>query len=109
MDEHKQIARQLRELSQYCATDGFEDVCVKAADLLEKEYNVKSEKVETKTIAVLSLIHDYGGIDGAHHKQWLLDQILRVLTEDNYHKWVTEFCVGEDGPDTYEWDTGIAP
>lgn len=73
----------------------------------------------------------YGQIDGDHHKQWLIDQVMRILqgtkvivsqaswknghTEDrfaleevpsfNYQKFVMEY---EDG-DKYEWDQGIAP
>jgi hypothetical protein len=61
-----------------------------------------------KIVKIIDLIGEYGGIDGAHHKQWLLDQILRVAL-DNYGDWVGEYCDGEDGPNTYEWDTGIAP
>ncbi len=63
---------------------------------------------EQRTADALDLIHRYGGIDGAHHKQWLLDQIVRVLAKD-YEAWVAEHCDGEDGPDTHEWDEGIAP
>ena len=58
---------------------------------------------------VLELIVQYGGIDGAHHKQWLLDQIVRKLTGEDYGKWVSEYQDGEDGPETYLWDEGIAP
>lgn len=58
---------------------------------------------------VLSLIEELGGIDGAHHKQWLLDQIVRVLTGENYAAWVAEHKSGIDGPETYLWDEGIAP
>ena len=58
---------------------------------------------------VVDLIKEYGGIDGAHHKQWVLDQIVRGLTGENYQKWVAEYQDGEDGPQTYIWDGGIAP
>lgn len=61
-----------------------------------------------KIIKTIDLIEQYGGIDGAHHKQWVIDQIARVLI-DNYDKWVVEMCDGEDGPNTYDWDIGIAP
>ncbi|MDA8113527.1 MAG: hypothetical protein M0Z43_02205 [Acidithiobacillus sp.] len=57
----------------------------------------------------LDLIADYGGTDGAHHKQWLLDQVVRALAGDKYVDWVSEWQSGEDGPHTHEWDTGIAP
>ncbi len=51
----------------------------------------------------------YGGFDGAHHKTWVIDQMVRCLLAEKYDKWVEEVCSGNDGPDTYEWDTGIAP
>jgi hypothetical protein len=60
-------------------------------------------------IAALDMIHKYGGIDGGHHKQWVLDQVVRALTGDKYAKWVEDHNAGDDGPNTYEWDVGIAP
>lgn len=74
--------------------------------------------------AILSLIEHYGGIDGEHHKQWVIDQIVRIITgprlretlsgkfetiPSTYDAWVTAMKAGEDGPDTYDWDTGITP
>lgn len=64
---------------------------------------------EDKIEAALTLIKDYGGIDGAHHKDWVLDQVTRKLTGDKYEKFVAEAKDGEDGPNTYDWDEGIAP
>ena len=63
----------------------------------------------TKILLALGLINRYGGIDGAHHKQWLLDQVVRRLTESRYDDWVKAHKQGEDGPDTYDWDEGISP
>lgn len=57
---------------------------------------------------VLNLIDEHGGEKGGHHKQWLLDKIVNVLS-DNYNEWVKKYENGEDGPKTYEWDRGIAP
>lgn len=51
----------------------------------------------------------YGGIDGAHHKDWVIDQVIRILAGDDYDRVVKEACNGEDGPETYSWDCGIAP
>ena len=56
----------------------------------------------------LSLINQYGGSDGAHHLTWVLDQVVRILVDD-YDEWVRKHNAGEDGPDTYAWNTGIAP
>lgn len=53
----------------------------------------------------------YGGIDGSHHKAWVIDQMVRALawSPDQYEQIVAEAKSGEDGPETYSWDVGIAP
>lgn len=51
----------------------------------------------------------YGGIDGAHHKAWVIDQMVRILAGDEYENVVRDAKAGEDGTETYEWDEGIAP
>ena len=56
----------------------------------------------------LSMIHQYGGTEGDHHRAWLIDQVVRILADD-YNEWVRKHNDGEDGPDTYTWDIGIAP
>lgn len=53
----------------------------------------------------LQIARDGAQTDGAHHKLWCIDQMVRALTGDAYDDWVAEY--EEDG--TYEWDTGIAP
>lgn len=40
--------------------------------------------MDVKDIKILQLIKKYGSIDGAHHKQWVLDQIVRIITVDDY-------------------------
>lgn len=65
----------------------------------------EAEKIK----AAIELAVQYGGIDGAHHKTWVIDQMVRILAGDDYEKTVAEACDGEDGPETYEWDCGIAP
>ena len=79
-------------------------------------------------------IEMYGYIDGNHHKNWLLDQVSRILkgtkvnlkiakwdngTENErfdleeppkeYWDWVKKMKAGEDGEDTYGYEFGIAP
>lgn len=51
----------------------------------------------------------YGGIDGEHHKTWVIDQMVRALTGDRYEQVVAEARDGEVGPESYSWDIGIAP
>ena len=88
---------------------------------------------DTRIRKALEFAIKYGGIDGAHHKDWVIDQMVRALTgcpmltgettpvhgksytyayqgeSDEYLKLVADACDGEDGPDTYSWDEGIAP
>jgi alpha/beta superfamily hydrolase len=67
----------------------------------------------TPTEKALALIFRYGGIDGGHHKQWVLDQVVRILAEtpDGYAEWLNDFRGDDDGQGhfRYEWDEGIAP
>ena len=74
---------------------------------------------------------DYGQIDGAHHKTWVIDQMVRALTgcptikvkecgyngdytyekqgeSEPYKEFIRIYSTDEDGEE-YEWDTGIAP
>jgi len=75
----------------------------------------------------------FGGADGSHHKAWVIDQMVRALTGcpqqrlvtthrdgdssehvvqgkgDEYIGFVRRARAGFNGPDTYEWDEGIAP
>lgn len=83
--------------------------------------------------AALGIASGYGSTDGAHHKAWVIDQMVRALTGcptititvdpphgpsysyegygecEEYHQFVALHNEGEDGPETYEWDEGIAP
>lgn len=68
-----------------------------------------NENMDLRIAGALGVIHKFGGTDGAHHKQWLLDQVLQSLTASGYKAWVKDFEHGEDGPHSYEWDQGIAP
>lgn len=75
----------------------------------------------------------FGGIYGDHHKAWVIDQMVRALTDcpmvtesaidvhgksyeyeaqgesEEYKKLVADACNGEDGAETYSWEVGIAP
>jgi hypothetical protein len=62
-----------------------------------------------KVAAALHIAICYCGVDGEHHKSWVIDQMIRVLTGDDYDRIIAEYCDGEDGSNTYEHDVGIAP
>jgi hypothetical protein len=82
----------------------------------------------------LYFIGQYGATDGAHHKDWVLDQVAKALhgtkpiiklakwsngkeeyrvslaePTSQYDAWVAQLRNGENGPDTYEYSAGIAP
>ena len=57
----------------------------------------------------LLIIVRFGDIDGAHHKTWVIDQVARILSGENYEALVKWACDGEYGPETYIWEEGIAP
>ena len=59
--------------------------------------------------AAIRTIEQFGGIDGDHHKSWVIDQIARALLGAEYGEWVKAMKNGEDGPETYEWDEGTTP
>jgi hypothetical protein len=68
-----------------------------------------AETIINSVEKAIKLAVDYGSIDGAHHKDWVIDQIVRALAGDRYEDIVRDAKAGEDGPDTYEWNCGIAP
>ena len=49
---------------------------------------------------VIAILIEAGSIDGAHHKQWAIDQALRMLIGADYE---TTFGLSD------YWDKGIAP
>lgn len=87
----------------------------------------------TKEDWALHWIYMYGQIDGGHHKQWVLDQVVQILNgsevivieakwdsghkedrfriepSEKYHKWVKEYEYDEEEDEYYEYDAGIAP
>jgi hypothetical protein len=93
----------------------------------------KKAELKERIEKALECAMRYSQIDGSHHKMWCIDQIVRYLTgcpleereatdcrgnpytyqalgeSEEYQDFVAEACDGEDGPDTYSWDTGGPP
>ena len=69
----------------------------------------RAEDLKEGSDSALDVLGGYGGIDGSHHKTWVIDQAVRYLTGSAYDEWARQAKAGEDGPDTYDWDEGIAP
>jgi len=95
---------------------------------------ILTHRLDIACEAIQLWIEMYSGCDGAHHKDWLIDQIARInfgaeiivseaswddgTTElryklgdptEKYLDWVASMKDGEDGPDTYDYNVGIAP
>ena len=65
--------------------------------------------LEQRIAAAIELAVRFGGIDGDHHKAWVIDQMVRKLSGPGYRKVVRDARRGEDGPETYTWEVGIPP
>lgn len=60
--------------------------------------------LEVGVAEALTVAEDFGQTDGAHHKTWTIDQMVRALliTDERYNDWVAAAKDGEEGPETYE-------
>jgi hypothetical protein len=79
--------------------------------MIEKPGN---DNLQVKIDQAVELIAQYGWIDGAHHKQWVLDQVLRALLGEGYEKFIADnfherYREGDEDVVTDHWDRGIAP
>ncbi len=96
---------------------------------------MKADNQASRIERALKLAIRFGGIDGDHHKAWVIDQMVRELTgcpkvrrlspfkwtddkrhritmlgeSEEYKELVREARHGELGPETYDWDEGICP
>lgn len=83
---------------------------MREVDLRDNYDRANQELAKLKKQKDAALEHaEFGGTDGAHHKAWVIDQIVRALTGDGYAAWVADMRAGQDGPETYDWDEGIPP
>ena len=79
---------------------GFESLLLRMDD---------AEYLEDKILSALDILWYNAGDDGAHHKAWVIDQMVRALTGIDYENWVVSHNAGEDGPNTYDCEKGVAP
>lgn len=67
------------------------------------------EQLKERIDKAIEIAVRYGGTDEAHHKAWVIDQMIRTLAGEKYEEIVKDAKAGEDGPETYGWDEGVAP
>ena len=67
--------------------------------------------MEQRIENALNIAWKYAQIDGAHHKMWVIDQMVRTLcgNEEAYKDWVKTYETPLCNEDYYKWDIGIAP
>lgn len=70
---------------------------------------VEPEKRTEAMKKALQIFNQYGGIEGDHHRTWVLDQIVRALTGPHYEVYVLYHKHGENGSNTYSYDCGTPP
>lgn len=85
------------------------DMVASNSELRCQQAERERDEARAERDGALRVALEYGNIDGSHHKMWVIDQMVRRLTGDDYDKWVAEAKAGADGPNTYAWDEGIAP
>ena len=83
------------------------------SDRLEEHYyhlpDIPAEEANARLRKIVELAQ-MGQFDGAHHKTWVIDQVVRAATGDHYERWVTWFRGDpEDEANHYFWDEGVPP
>lgn len=77
--------------------------------LIDQMANVL-DSYQTGLAQACGVAESYGNsVDGAHHKQWVIDQMLRKLLGEEYDEWVKQYNARATQDDLAEWDCGIAP
>lgn len=67
------------------------------------------EAARKSVSAALVVAERYGMVDGAHHKQWVIDQMIRALLGDGYAAWRKAYAEAPDAAEYEPWDEGIGP
>lgn len=62
-------------------------------------------QLEKQIAHALHIAESYGTVSGAHHKMWVIDQMVRALTGPDYDEWVE----GYDFEMTDFWSRGVHP
>lgn len=66
-----------------------------------KEYQEKEDKI-------FELCSKLADIDGSHHKQWALIEIMKIIKGSEFDEWLKAWEIDEDG-EYIELDKGVAP
>ncbi|WP_326554626.1 hypothetical protein [Micromonospora sp. NBC_01813] len=86
------------------ATDAMGAGCARL-DVFRAKYVQVADAPRTQIAEALAIAFKHGGYDGAHHKAWVIDRMVRALTGgEHYAAWIKGY--EQDGE--YEWERGVA-
>lgn len=68
-----------------------------------------SAELQKRINIALEVACQFGPTEGGHHKMWVIDQMVRALTGDNYEQWVKSGSIYYGGQHFEEWETGVIP
>lgn len=87
----------------------YKNTIPKISESIETVLSMLKEK-DKEIEKALEIAFQYGQIDGDHHKTWVIDQMVRILTGDKYNEFVKEYETDEEtGEKEWTWKNGIAP
>jgi len=89
--------------------EGMATAAIMAEGIAAVQHRLEEQSADDRIQKAIDMAVQHGGHDGAHHKDWVIDQMVRILAGDRYDQIVAEARSGEDGPETYDWEIGIAP
>lgn len=104
-----EIARECADVACFAMMIADNTGGLQPSEQPENKLNFPKLLLNEKEKNAIKILTQYGGVDGSHHKAWVIDQALRALTGDMYNNYIRMVKDGEDGADTYTWDEGVAP
>lgn len=73
-------------------------------------YEDDEDSAAMRVGTAIEIAWKYGSYEGEHHKEWVIDQMVRALVdESDYATFVHLVTHDETGELAYEWSEGIAP
>jgi hypothetical protein len=118
-EEWSAVVAELHATLKRAKSGVLSDVTVSNArnDLLALDVTLNAQAAELTTLrterdrvrAALDRAEQSAMIDGAHHKQWVIDQMIRALLGEGYATWRVAYDEYSRKNDYSEWDEGIAP
>lgn len=72
------------------------------------EYQAFLRSNQDTASTALMIASKYAMVEGEHHKTWVIDQMIRALTGNQYEAFINHSCK-LNGKENGEWDEGNVP